>query len=141
MCLQRVGALDKPVWVARRLAEEGAGLKGGHNAINDLAAVGHTTCVLRRTTDFGALARDLRAWNVHLHRRRAVGDAAAYVVAVRERAGLSQRQFAERLGLDVRTVQNWEQGRNRPDSAVLSLITLFDQDPAAVERAVFEEVL
>ncbi len=141
MCLQRVRPLDKPVWVARRLADEGAGLKGGHAAINDLAALGHTTCVLRRTTDFVALARDLREWNVHLHRRREVADAGSYVVAVRERHGLSQRGFADRLGLDVRTLQNWEQGRNRPESAVLSLITLFDQDPAAVERAVFEPVL
>ncbi len=62
-------------------------------------------------------------------------------VAVRERAGLSPRQFAERLGFDVRTVQNWEQGRNWPDSMVLSLIAVFDQDPAAGERAVFEAVL
>ena len=141
IALRRDGPLDKPISVARRLADEGVGLKGGHNAINDLASFGHTTCVVRRTTDFTALARDLRAWNVHLHRRRDIADPVAFIAEIRTRHGLSQRQFADRLGLDMRTLQNWEQGRNRPDAAVLALILLFDRDPEAVERAVFEPVL
>lgn len=140
VCLRRTGPLDKPIWVARRLADAGAGLKGGHNAINDLASIGRTTCVLRKTTDFVSLTRDLRGWNVDVFRRRVVDDPAAFITAARERRGLSQREFADRLGFDVRTLQNWEQGRNRPESAVLSLVTLFEQDAAAVERAVFAPV-
>jgi DNA-binding transcriptional regulator YiaG len=138
--LRRHGPLDKPVTVAVRLADAGAGLKGGHEAINALAATGCAVCVVSRHTDFAALARDLRAMNVHLHRRRCIDNPAAFIASVRERHSLSQREFADRLGLDVRTLQNWEQGRNRPDAAVLALVTLFDRNPDLVEQAIFEPV-
>ena len=138
--LVRHGPLDKPVTVAVRLADAGAGLKGGHDAINKLAAVGHAICIVSRHTDFAALAHELRGMNVQLHRRRCTADPAAFVTGVRERHKLSQREFAERLGLDVRTVQNWEQGRNRPDEAVLALIRLFDDDPESVQEAIFGPV-
>lgn len=36
----------------------------------------------------------------------------------RELHGLTQRQLAERCGVTLRTVQNWEMGRNIPDSAI-----------------------
>lgn len=138
--LVRNGPLDKAVTIAIRLADTGAGLKGGHDAINALASTGRATCVVSRHTDFAALARELDAMNVVLHRRRSVDDPAAFIAAVRERHKLSQREFAERLGLDVRTLQNWEQGRNRPDGPVLAFIRFFDEDPDSAQKAVFEPV-
>ncbi len=36
----------------------------------------------------------------------------------RELHGLTQRQLAERCGVTLRTVQNWEMGRTIPDSAI-----------------------
>ncbi len=36
------------------------------------------------------------------------------VTTVREHYGLSQERFATMLGIRVRTLQNWEQGRRRP---------------------------
>ena len=62
------------------------------------------------------------------------------VQAVRARHGLSQRECAEVLGLDLDTLQNWEQGRNRPDAATLNLVMAFDAAPEVIERAVFEPV-
>ncbi len=47
-------------------------------------------------------------------------SAAVDVVAVRAHTGLSQRAFAERFGLDLRAVQDWEQGRRKPTRAVAS---------------------
>lgn len=32
----------------------------------------------------------------------------------RERAGLSQQELAEKAGISVDSIQNWEQGRTRP---------------------------
>src|SRR5258706_12251378 len=40
------------------------------------------------------------------------------VHAIREKSGLSQSEFAARYGFRGRTLQEWEQGRARPDGAV-----------------------
>ena len=40
------------------------------------------------------------------------------VAAIRAKAGLSQRDFAESIGVAVGTLQGWEQGRRRPDGPV-----------------------
>ena len=36
------------------------------------------------------------------------------VRAIRRKSGLSQSQFATLIGVNLRTLQNWEQGRTRP---------------------------
>jgi putative transcriptional regulator len=58
------------------------------------------------------------------------------VRAVREKTGFSQAQFAFRFGFSPRTIQEWEQGRARPDSAVRAYLTVIDRNPAAVEEAI-----
>ncbi len=57
------------------------------------------------------------------------------VHSMREKSGLSQMQFAERYGFNPRTLQDWEQGRSRPDSAVRAYLTVIDRNPEAVTRA------
>jgi DNA-binding transcriptional regulator YiaG len=135
--LRRLGPLERPIDIFRRLFDDGTTARAAKEAIDALAADGEAVCPVPGDADFLALARDLRALSVAMHRRRTFTDPAAFIADVRMRHGLSQRHFAERLGLDVRTLQNWEQGRNQPDAAVLSLIVLFDHDPAAVAQAVF----
>jgi putative transcriptional regulator len=57
------------------------------------------------------------------------------VKAIRERSGLTQKEFATRYGFSDRTLQQWEQGRQRPDSAVRAYLMVIDREPAAVHRA------
>lgn len=57
------------------------------------------------------------------------------IVALRRRMKLSRRQFADRFGLDVRAVQDWEQGRRVPDRAARVLLTVIDRNPEAVVSA------
>jgi putative transcriptional regulator len=57
------------------------------------------------------------------------------VRAVREKFGLSQSQFADRYGFNPRTIQDWEQGRSRPDSAVRAYLTVIERNPNAVAKA------
>jgi putative transcriptional regulator len=57
------------------------------------------------------------------------------VRAIREKAGMSQAEFASRYGFSGRTLQEWEQGRARPDSAVRAYLIVIDRDPDAVQRA------
>ena len=70
---------------------------------------------------------------------RIVDDPSAdHIVALRKRLKLSRQKFADRFGLDVRAVQDWEQGRRVPDRAARVLLTVIDRDPEAVERALEE---
>ena len=67
---------------------------------------------------------------------RIVDDPAAErIVALRKRMKLSRQKFADRFGLDARAVQDWEQGRRVPDRAARVLLTVIDNDPDAVTRA------
>jgi putative transcriptional regulator len=45
---------------------------------------------------------------------------------------MSQAQFAASFGFGLDAVQNWEQGRRRPEGAFLEVI---DREPDAVRRA------
>ena len=136
-CPRDVGAL---IPVAKRLREAGVTLRLAHVAITELAEHNVTVCLVDRTCDLTSLAADFKNLRVDMSRRRAAGSASAEIATVRTRHGLSQRELAARLGIDVRTLQNWEQGRNRPDPASMTLIRLFDRDPAAVLAAVYEPV-
>ena len=54
------------------------------------------------------------------------------VSSVRERTGLSQARFAELLGVSVRTLQEWEQGRRAPSGAARTLLLIAQKNPRAL---------
>ena len=58
------------------------------------------------------------------------------VVAIREEYGLSQAKFAALLGISVRTLQNWEQGRRRPQGPAKVLLRVASKHPQAVLNVV-----
>lgn len=51
------------------------------------------------------------------------------IVAARIKAELSQAQFAKLLGVSVRTLQDWEQGRREPSGAAKTLIRIATRRP------------
>jgi putative transcriptional regulator len=51
------------------------------------------------------------------------------VASVREKTGLSQSKFAELLGVSVRTLQEWEQGRRAPSGAARTLLMIAAKNP------------
>lgn len=53
-------------------------------------------------------------------------------VEARERTGMSQSQFAALLGVSVRTIQGWEQGRKQPSGAARTLLTIARTNPEAL---------
>jgi putative transcriptional regulator len=54
------------------------------------------------------------------------------VAKTRERTGLSQGRFAELLGVSVRTLQDWEQGRRVPSGAARTLLMVAAKNPKAL---------
>jgi putative transcriptional regulator len=57
------------------------------------------------------------------------------VRAIRSTLGLSQAEFSPRYALSPRSLQEWEQGRRRPESAARACLTVMDKNPEAVEKA------
>jgi putative transcriptional regulator len=57
------------------------------------------------------------------------------VKAIRCKLGLSQVEFSRRYAFSPRSLQEWEQGRRRPESAVRAYLTVIDRNPDAVEKA------
>ena len=54
------------------------------------------------------------------------------VAEVRRKTGLSQSKFAKLLGVSVRTLQDWEQGRRSPSGAARTLILIAHKNPMAL---------
>ena len=54
------------------------------------------------------------------------------VSSIREQTGLSQAKFAQLLGVSVRTLQEWEQGRRAPSGAARTLLLIAAKNPRAL---------
>ena len=57
------------------------------------------------------------------------------VRAIRDRLNMTQKEFALRFSFSLGAVQNWEQGRRRPQGVNRTLLTIIDRIPNEVERA------
>ncbi|MBF0132827.1 MAG: helix-turn-helix domain-containing protein [Magnetococcales bacterium] len=51
------------------------------------------------------------------------------VKAIRENTGLSQSKFAYLIGVSLKTLQNWEQGKRDPQGPSRALLTIFSSQP------------
>jgi putative transcriptional regulator len=56
----------------------------------------------------------------------------ATATVARQKIGLSQAQFAKLLGVSIRSLQSWEQGRKQPSGAARTLLAIASQNPQAL---------
>jgi putative transcriptional regulator len=54
------------------------------------------------------------------------------VLSIRRKTELSQSEFADLLGVSIRTLQEWEQGRRAPSGAARTLLLIAARDPHAL---------
>ena len=57
------------------------------------------------------------------------------VRALRNKLNLTQEEFAVQFHLPLGTIRDWEQGAHRPDQAARVLLTVIENDPDGVARA------
>lgn len=56
------------------------------------------------------------------------------VAAARAATGMSQTAFAKLLGVSVRTLQEWEQGRKEPSGAAATLLKVAARHPEVLQE-------
>ncbi len=59
----------------------------------------------------------------------------ADVRAIRKKLAKSQSEFALMIGVSIATLQNWEQGRRRPEGPAQALLKIASRNPNAVVEA------
>jgi putative transcriptional regulator len=90
------------------------------------------------TEGFEALAQS-RSGKLTLRKHKlvvqpAVNISAAELISLRERLQFSRPVFASFLRTNPRTLENWEQGRAKPNAQAALLIKLVAKFPDTVER-------
>lgn len=53
---------------------------------------------------------------------------------IRTRMKMSQREFAAAFGFPLATVQNWEQGRRKPEGSARMLLRIIEEAPQTAEK-------
>lgn len=54
---------------------------------------------------------------------------------IRAKTGLSQSQFAKKLNISPKTLQNWEQGIRTPTGPAMTLMRILDKNPDLINMA------
>ena len=58
------------------------------------------------------------------------------IAALRRFVGLTQRRFAEAMGISVHTLRNWEQGRRTPEGPAIALLRIAARHPQIIRENV-----
>ena len=69
-------------------------------------------------------------------RRFVIGSSG--VRAIRKRTRLSRSEFADLIGVSVKTLQNWEQDRRRPTGPAAALLRIISREPQLAVKAIHQ---
>ena len=56
------------------------------------------------------------------------------VKRIREDLNLSQKTFAELLGVSIKAVEAWEAGRTEPNGSAQRMLSIIDRDESSLEK-------
>lgn len=80
------------------------------------------------------VAAELRKSVKEMIAKKGTKVAVSPVVSARIKSGLSQSEFSALLGVSVRTLQEWEQGRRAPSKAAQTLIAIAERRPEVLRE-------
>ena len=89
---------------------------------------------------FDNLVKSIKEMRRHMAGKRVRGVRITRVVvadvqAIRKSANVSQARFAKLIGVNLRTLQNWEQRRTRPTGPALALLKIVASNPRSAIEA------
>jgi putative transcriptional regulator len=96
---------------------------------------------MKKQKDFTALLEESLTEMLAVERgqmqptRRTVLDEASNALNTRNQLHLSRPKFAKMIGVSVRTLENWEQGRSKPNGAARALLRVAAYAPDVVLKA------
>ncbi|MFZ5906272.1 MAG: helix-turn-helix domain-containing protein [Nitrospirota bacterium] len=82
----------------------------------------------------GSVRRVITRRNGIIEKDEIIPAERAQVAAARAATGLSQAAFAKFLGVSVRTLQEWEQGRKIPSGAAATLLKVASRHPEVLQE-------
>ena len=63
------------------------------------------------------------------------------IKGIRQKLHVSQNEFAHMIGVSENTIQNWEQGRRKPEGPAIALLRVTENNPRAVLEALHAQEL
>jgi DNA-binding transcriptional regulator YiaG len=127
--------IARPVELARELVRYGLSLRKAHDILNRISE-GACIPVELLSDDPEAVASELLGLGVAAHTIR-IPD--VDIKRLRDTQKLSQAEFASLYGLELDTLQNWEQGRNLPDRSTKVLMKIIERFPEEVFLALTDQ--
>jgi putative transcriptional regulator len=82
----------------------------------------------------GSLRRVITAADGIIESDEVITAEKAHVLAARAATGLSQTAFSRLLGVSLRTLQEWEQGRKTPSGAAATLLKVAARHPEVLRE-------
>ncbi|MFP5238881.1 MAG: helix-turn-helix domain-containing protein [Acidobacteriota bacterium] len=89
-----------------------------------------------QTLDDGSVLRRIIRENGEVEKEELISPDKCPHMAARARTGLSQSQFAALLGISVRTLHDWEQGRREPSGPAKTLLKIVSRHPEVLRDMV-----
>ena len=59
------------------------------------------------------------------------------IIEIRKKSNLSQKMFAEYMGVSIKTVEAWERGKNTPSGSSSRILSMFEMDDDLTKRFPF----
>ena len=137
--LRPARARIETISATRVLAKRGLSMLRAKRAIETAVETGEARVRLPNVDIAGDVIRELQSTGIRARRLAHAMDVGEMLRRMRAELVLTQEQFALRFGFDLDALQNWEQGRRKPDRAISAYLRVIARNPDAAARAQEEE--